>query len=121
MKGRLILSGFAIGLAVLFLSGFSYAGSSMTWDFQPCQDRQVDLRIAEVIKFGSPFPTQYEYYYIYSYDDSKPVIGTQQNADPDYALGSSSTSVAIYADGNGDGQTGNTEVSIENNNNNNNS
>jgi len=121
MKGRLILSGLAIGLAVLFFSGFSYAGSSMTWDFQPCQDRQIDLRIAEVIKFGSPFPTQYEYYYIYSYDDSKPVIGTQQNADPDYALGSSSTSVIVYADGNGDGQTGNTEVGIENNNNNNNS
>ena len=121
MNGRLILLGFAIGLAVLFFAGISYAGSSMTWDFQSAQNRQVDLQIAEVCKFGSPFPTQYEYYYIYSYDDSKPVIGTQQNSEPAYESGSSSTSVVVYSDGNGDGQTGNTEVSIENTNNNNNS
>ena len=120
MKGKLIFSGFTIGLAVLFFSGISYAGSAMTWDFQSAQDRQVDLRIAEVQRFGSPFPTQYEYYYIYSYDDSKPVIGTQQNADPDYFSGSSSTSVVVYADGNGDGETASTEISVENNNNNNN-
>ena len=120
MKGKLILTGFVIGLAVLFFSGISYAGSAMTWDFQSAQDRQVDLRIAEVMKFGSPFPTQYDYYYIYSYDDSKPVIGTQQNSEPIYETGSSSTSVAVYADGNGDGDTGNTDVSIENVNNSNN-
>ena len=118
MKDKLILLGVVMGLAVLFLSGISYAGSAMTWDFQSAHDRQVDLQIAEVCRFGSPFPTQYDYYYIYSYDESKPVIGTQQNADPDYLSGSSSTSVAIYSDGNGDGDTGNTDVSIENNNNN---
>ncbi len=120
MKDKLIFLGFAIGLAVLLFSGISYAGSAMTWDFQSAQDRQVDLQIAEVCRFGSPFPTQYDYYYIYSYDDSKPVIGTQQNADPDYLSGSSSTSVVIYSDGNGDGDTGNTDVSIENVNNSNN-
>ncbi len=120
MKSKLILLGVAMGLAVLLLSGISYAGSAMTWDFQGAQDRQVDSRIAEVQRFGSPFPTQYDYYYIYSYDESKPVIGTQQNADPDYFTGSSSTSVAVYADGNGDGDTGNTDVSIENVNNSNN-
>ena len=120
MKGKLILTGFVIGLAVLFFSGISYAGSAMTWDFQGAQDRQVDVRIAEVSKFGSPFPTQYDYYYIYSYDDSKPVIGTQQNSDPDYLSGSSSTSVVIYSDGNGDAESGNTDVSIENVNNSNN-
>jgi len=120
MKSKLILLGLVMGLAVLFLSGISYAGSAMTWDFQSAQDRQVDLQIAEVCRFGSPFPTQYDYYYIYSYDDSKPVIGTQQNSDPDYLSGSSSTSVVVYSDGNGDGDTGNTDVSIENVNNSNN-
>lgn len=121
MNVRLILSGLAIGVAILFFSGICYAGSTTTWDFQSAQDRQVDLRIAEVDRFGSPFPTQYDYYYIYSYDDSKPVIGTQQNSDPDYGLGSSSTSVVVYADGNRDGETGNTEITVENNNNNNDS
>ena len=120
MKDKLIFLGFAIGLAVLLFSGISYAGSAMTWDFQSAQDRQVDVRIAEVERFGSPFPTQYDYYYIYSYDDSKPVIGTQQNSDPDYLSGSSSTSVVIYSDGNGDAESGNTDVSIENVNNSNN-
>ncbi|MEA1965151.1 MAG: hypothetical protein U9O41_08555 [Candidatus Aerophobetes bacterium] len=119
MKAKLIIAGFVvIGLVVLLFSGISYASSTMAWDFECAQDRQVDLQIAEVCKFGSPFPTQYEYYYIYSYDDSKPVIGTQQNSEPEYGTGSSSTSVVVYSDGDGDGETGNAQISVENNNNN---
>jgi len=117
MKTKLIISGLVIGFTILLFSSVLYAASTITWDFQSAQDRQVDLQIAEVCKFGSPFPTQYEYYYIYSYDDSKPVIGTQQNSEPSYGMGSSSTSVVVYSDGNDDGETGNAQISVENNNN----
>jgi len=92
-----------IVLVALVVSSGAYAGSSMSWDFSSPQDRQVDWQIAQVLYFGNPFPTQYMDYYIYSYDDSRPVIGTQSNTDPVYGYGSSSTDVYIQG-GDGDSE-----------------
>lgn len=100
MKRRYLSILVSCVMLLAFSSG-AYAGSSMSWDFSSPQDRQVDWQIAQVLYFGNPFPTQYMDYYIYSYDDSRPVIGTQSNTDPVYGYGSSSTSVYIQG-GDGD-------------------